>query len=72
MHRQRLRGRRARARAPRASVVATDISDDALEVGARNAARHGVADRVRFVRADLLDGLDGPFDLIACNPPYVR
>jgi release factor glutamine methyltransferase len=56
---------------PHASIVATDISADALEVARRNADRHGVGDRIRFVRADVLDGIDGPFDLIVANPPYV-
>jgi release factor glutamine methyltransferase len=56
----------------RASIVATDISADALQVGRRNAERHGVADRIRFVRTSVLDGIEGPFDLIVANPPYVR
>jgi release factor glutamine methyltransferase len=54
-----------------ARVVATDISQAALEVARRNAVRHGLGDRVTFTRADLLDGIDGPFDVIAANPPYV-
>ena len=53
------------------AIVAADTSAPALEVACRNAARHLVADRIRFCRADLLDGLDGPFDLIVANPPYV-
>jgi release factor glutamine methyltransferase len=57
---------------PRASVVATDISQSALEIARRNAARHRTADRIQFVQANLLDGIDGPFDLIVANPPYVR
>jgi release factor glutamine methyltransferase len=56
---------------PAAQIAATDISSDALDMARRNAARHQVAGRVRFTRADLLEGLDGPFDLITCNPPYV-
>jgi release factor glutamine methyltransferase len=52
-------------------VVATDVSCAALEVAARNAARHLVADRVAFVRTSLLDGLTGPAALIVSNPPYV-
>ena len=56
----------------RASIVATDISEEALDVARRNADRHGVAARIRFVRADVLDGVDGPFDLIVANPPYVK
>jgi release factor glutamine methyltransferase len=57
---------------PQASIVATDISDEALEVARRNAAHHAVADRIRFVRANVLEGVGGPFDLIVGNPPYVR
>ena len=56
---------------PSAHVVASDISESALVIAGRNAARHGVADRVRCVRGDLLAGLDGPFDLVVANPPYV-
>ncbi len=56
---------------PRARVTATDICPEALAVARRNAARHGATDRVTFHRADLLDGLPGPYDLIVSNPPYV-
>jgi release factor glutamine methyltransferase len=52
-------------------ITATDISEAALDVARRNAATHGVAERIEFRCADLLTGLSGPFDLIACNPPYV-
>jgi release factor glutamine methyltransferase len=57
---------------PGAAVLATDISDAAVEIARRNAARHGVADRMQVIRADLLEGVDGPFDLIVANPPYIR
>lgn len=57
---------------PKAEIDATDTSKAALEVARRNAARHGVADRIRFIECDLLDGLSGSaFDLIVSNPPYV-
>lgn len=56
---------------PDSRVVATDISPAALEVAARNVARHGVGDRVTLVEADLFDGVAGRFDLIVTNPPYV-
>lgn len=55
-----------------ASVVATDLSADALEVAALNARRHGVDSRVRFVHTSYLDGVGGPFDVIVANPPYVK
>jgi release factor glutamine methyltransferase len=57
---------------PAANVLATDISEAALAVARRNAARHGVLDRIRFECTDLLHGVSGPFDLIVANPPYVR
>ncbi len=56
---------------PGAEVVATDISADALAVAATNVARHGVGARLRLLHADLYDGVDGRFDLILSNPPYV-
>src|SRR5580698_6345169 len=43
---------------PHAEVYATDISAPALEVARRNAARHGVADRIHFLQRDLLTGLE--------------
>ena len=58
---------------PTMSVVATDRSEGALAVARRNAARHGVEARVRFVRCNQLDALaaDAPLDGVVCNPPYV-
>jgi release factor glutamine methyltransferase len=56
---------------PRSAVAAVDASAPALRVARRNAARHGVEQRISFVRADLLDAVAGPFDLIVSNPPYV-
>lgn len=57
---------------PQARLVATDVSADALVVAGENASRHGVADRIDIVQTSYLDGVDGVFDLIAANPPYVR
>lgn len=56
---------------PAARVAGTDISEDALRIARRNAARHGVGDRVRFVRTTLLEHVEGHADLIVSNPPYV-
>jgi len=56
---------------PDAKVVATDISPEALGVAKRNAARHGVADRITFVETSFLDGLEAGAHLIVSNPPYV-
>src|SRR4051794_2441332 len=54
---------------PDATVVATDVAPDALALAHENATSLGLA--VELVETDLLDGLDGPFDLIVSNPPYV-
>ena len=59
---------------PKSEIFATDISAEALAVARRNAKRHGVAERVRFVECNLLDGVDADaaeFDGIVSNPPYV-
>jgi release factor glutamine methyltransferase len=59
---------------PRAEIFGTDISAQALAVARRNAEKHGVTARVRFVECNLLDGVPtdaGTFDLIVSNPPYV-
>jgi release factor glutamine methyltransferase len=54
-----------------ADVIATDLSGPALAVARRNAARHGVGGRIRFVETDLLVGVQGTADVIVSNPPYV-
>jgi ribosomal protein L3 glutamine methyltransferase len=57
---------------PNAQIDAVDISRDALAVAARNVAEHGVEQRVRLHRGDLLAPLgDRQYDLIISNPPYV-
>jgi len=57
--------------APATEVWASDVSRKALEVAARNATRHGVAERVHLECGDLLEPLPGQFDLICANLPYV-
>lgn len=49
--------------------TATDLSRRAIEVAIQNACLHGVGDRIEFVEADLF--VDGDFDLVISNPPYV-
>jgi release factor glutamine methyltransferase len=58
-------------------ITASDISAGALEVAAKNAARLGVAARIKFLRSDLFDSLPTgfgvkKFDMIISNPPYIR
>jgi len=59
---------------PHADLFATDISEAALEIARHNALRHGVAERIDFLHADLLQPLlrgQQSFDLIVSNPPYI-
>jgi release factor glutamine methyltransferase len=53
-------------------VVATDISGDALELAAANAARCGLATKVAFRQGSLFDAVAGEqFTVVVSNPPYV-
>jgi release factor glutamine methyltransferase len=56
---------------PEAEIVAADISEDALSLARENAERLGLADRVRFLKSNLLENVEGVFDLIAANLPYI-
>lgn len=61
-------------RMPGLSADAVDVSPDALIMARRNAERYGVADAIRFLSADFLQGLSfdhEPYDLILSNPPYI-
>ena len=57
---------------PRARAVATDISEEALSIARLNAERHGVSSRLSLRRMDFAEGLEGPFDIVVANPPYIR
>jgi release factor glutamine methyltransferase len=56
-----------------ADVTAVDISPEALAVAERNAAKHGVAVRMRFLQGDLFGALaaEERFDFVLSNPPYI-
>ena len=56
---------------PDVRVDGADISTEALEVARINVDRHGVQERVRLLESDGLQAVQGPYDLILCNPPYV-
>jgi release factor glutamine methyltransferase len=52
---------------------AVDVSEQALELARKNAAIHGMSDRVHFLHTNgfPLNGVSGPFDLVISNPPYI-
>lgn len=57
---------------PMAHGVAVDISPEALAVAKSNARAHNVSDRLEFIQADFTrEVVEGPFDLVVSNPPYV-
>ena len=57
------------ARYTRAKITASDISEQALEVARHNARINGVT--VAYIASDLFMQIEGTFDLITANPPYV-
>ena len=59
------------AELPGVMAVASDLSAAALEVARGNAEVLGVANRASFVQANWFDGVEGQFDLIVSNPPYI-
>ena len=52
-------------------IVASDISEWALAVAMQNARSLGVSKEIEFVNSDLFEDIEGRFDLIVSNPPYV-
>ena len=59
-----------------AFVYAVDISEKAIEISKGNAQRHGVSERMRFLRGDLFqplkaEALEGKLDALVSNPPYI-
>lgn len=56
---------------PTIQITATDISHEALTVAHRNAIRHGVNDRIKWLQTLYLEGVSGTPDVIVSNPPYV-
>jgi release factor glutamine methyltransferase len=56
---------------PDATGIGTDISAAALEIARANAERNALAARCSFVGCDIAAGVQGSFDLIVSNPPYI-
>ena len=56
---------------PDVAVTLCDISPEALSLASDNALRHGIADKVTRKESALLDAVEGIFDIIVSNPPYI-
>lgn len=63
----------AAANSSGAQFLATDISEQALEIAKKNAETNGLSERIQFQLSDCFDGLPegATFDIIASNPPYI-
>ena len=59
------------AKFPEAKILAVDVSEDALALAQENAARLNLSSRVRFLESRLLENVEGAFDLIVANLPYI-
>jgi release factor glutamine methyltransferase len=57
---------------PGATGVGIDVSTEALSVAQRNADRHGLAPRVDFAVGNWFANVQGTFDVIVSNPPYIE
>ncbi len=57
--------------APRVKVTAIDLSSEALAIARENAVRYDVLEKFAFVQADLLEPIQGKFDLVCANLPYI-
>jgi len=56
---------------PNLNIVATDISDSAIEVANLNLRKYGVKDRVQVIKSNLLDEVKDSVELVVSNPPYI-
>lgn len=56
---------------PNASGVGIDVAPGAIEVATENACRFGVEARTQFQLGNWAEGLEGPFDIVLSNPPYI-
>ncbi len=56
---------------PLARGTGVDISDKALKWARRNARTHGLAARAAFRPGNWAEGIEGPFDIVFANPPYI-
>ena len=56
---------------PNAAGTGTDVSTAAVQVARGNAEYWGFEPRCNFVVCDIASGVQGPFDLVVSNPPYI-
>lgn len=53
------------------NCTTVDISEEAIAIAKKNAINMGVKDRVKYVKSDVFENINGTFDVIVSNPPYI-
>jgi release factor glutamine methyltransferase len=56
---------------PNLVLTASDISVKALDIARENSQLHQVDEKIHFIQTDLLDGIEGNYDLLIANLPYI-
>ena len=56
---------------PDLKIVATDISQKAIDIASKNIERFDLADRVKVIKSNLLDDIKENIELVVSNPPYI-
>ena len=56
---------------PDAQITACDYSSEALKIAIINTKNHGLSERVNFIESNWFSNIEGVFDLIVSNPPYI-
>ncbi|MCF6189561.1 MAG: peptide chain release factor N(5)-glutamine methyltransferase [Cocleimonas sp.] len=56
---------------PDAQITACDYSSEALKIAKLNAKNHGLSEQVTFIESNWFSNIEGEFDLIVSNPPYI-
>jgi release factor glutamine methyltransferase len=60
------------AERPLSNGVGVDVSAGAIGIAKRNAQRHGIEERCEFFVTRWFEGLEGKFDIMVSNPPYIE
>ena len=54
------------------NVVMSDISNEALKIAEKNAKENDLINRCTFLKSDMFENIEGKFDIIVSNPPYIK